>query len=78
MDPIKSFSILGQELKIIQEDKTWKLQDESSLKYVPGAAIGFEAGEGDLKLGAIKVGITKANFFFCFLIEFLGSDKVCA
>ena len=55
VDPVKSFSILGQDLKITQEDGTWKLKDESTLQYVPGATLGFEAGEGDLKLGAIKV-----------------------
>ena len=42
----------------MQEEGTWKLQDESSVSYVPNAVIGFEAGEGDLKMGAIKVSIS--------------------
>jgi hypothetical protein len=52
----KTFSILGQELTIeSKEGGTWKLKDEEELKYVPGAIVGFDLVNGEVKMNAIKV-----------------------
>ncbi|KAG8797865.1 hypothetical protein FRC19_006545 [Serendipita sp. 401] len=60
-DTPKTFTILGQDLTIVPDEDGggWVLEDESTVKYVKRAMIGFEKKEGDLKLNAMKVAIKK-------------------